>query len=65
MLEFVTSERRDYQPVFDVTVKGLVVFLHSYFTYLYHNTEFTDQSKMTLSADIKYKSNGQLAAVKG
>lgn len=24
MLEFVTAERRDYQPVFDVTVKGLV-----------------------------------------
>ena len=24
MLEFVTAERRDYQPVFDVTVKGLM-----------------------------------------
>ena len=24
MLEFVTAERRDYRPVFDVTVKGLV-----------------------------------------
>lgn len=22
MLDFVTTERRDYQPVFDVTVKG-------------------------------------------
>jgi len=23
MLEFVTAERRDYQPVFDVKVKGM------------------------------------------
>ncbi|KAF8973263.1 hypothetical protein BDZ97DRAFT_1780386 [Flammula alnicola] len=43
MLEFVTSERRDYQPTFDVKV----------------------QTKMTLSADIKYKSNFQQAALKG
>ena len=25
MLEFVKAEKRDYQPVFDVTVKGLVL----------------------------------------
>ncbi|KAF7288661.1 Mechanosensitive ion channel protein [Mycena chlorophos] len=42
MLQFVTSERRDYQPVFDVTV-----------------VDFPDQSKMTLSAVISYKGNGQ------
>jgi len=47
MLDFVTTERRDYQPVFDVTVK-----------------DFPEQSKMTLSADIKYKGNGQQAALK-
>lgn len=47
MLEFVKVERRDYQPVFDVTVK-----------------DFPEQTKMVLSADIKYKSNGQQAAIK-
>jgi small-conductance mechanosensitive channel len=26
MLEFVTRERRDYHPVFDVTIQGLVLF---------------------------------------
>ncbi|KAJ7462327.1 Mechanosensitive ion channel-domain-containing protein [Mycena galericulata] len=47
MLEFVTTERRDFQPVFDVVV-----------------VDFPDQEKMTLQADIKYKSNGQLGAIK-
>jgi len=27
--------------------------------------DFPDQEKMTLSADIKYKSNGQQVALKG
>ncbi|KAF9475543.1 hypothetical protein BDN70DRAFT_813949, partial [Pholiota conissans] len=48
MLAFVESERRDYQPVFEVKVN-----------------DFPEQSKMTLSADIKYKSNFQQAALKG
>jgi len=47
MLQFVTTERRDYQPVFDVVV-----------------VDFPDQGKMTLQADIKYKSNGQQGALK-
>ncbi|KAJ7218050.1 Mechanosensitive ion channel-domain-containing protein [Mycena pura] len=47
MLKFVTTERRDYQPAFDVVV-----------------VDFPDQEKMTLSADIKYKSNGQQGALK-
>jgi len=47
MLEFLAVERRDYQPIFDVTVK-----------------DFPEQSKMTLSADIKYKSNFQQGALK-
>ncbi|KAJ6593918.1 Mechanosensitive ion channel-domain-containing protein [Mycena capillaripes] len=47
MLTFVTTERRDYQPAFDIVV-----------------VDFPDQSKMTLQADIKYKSNGQQGALK-
>ncbi|KAJ7096303.1 Mechanosensitive ion channel-domain-containing protein [Mycena epipterygia] len=47
MLTFVTTERRDYQPVFDVVV-----------------VDFPDQDKMTLQADIKYKSNGQQGALR-
>ncbi|TFK75422.1 hypothetical protein BDN72DRAFT_757999 [Pluteus cervinus] len=47
MLEFVQAERRDYQPVFDVSV-----------------VDFPNQEKMILSADIKYKSNSQMAALK-
>ncbi|KAF7361876.1 Mechanosensitive ion channel protein [Mycena venus] len=47
MLTFVTTERRDYQPAFDVVV-----------------VDFPDQAKMVLSADIKYKSNGQQGALK-
>jgi len=47
MLDFVVTERRDYHPIFDVSVK-----------------DFPDQERMTLSADIKYKSNGQIGALK-
>ncbi|KAF7376162.1 Mechanosensitive ion channel protein [Mycena sanguinolenta] len=47
MLAFVTAERRDYQPAFDVVV-----------------VDFPDQSKMTLSATIPYKGNGQQGALK-
>ncbi|KAJ2925115.1 hypothetical protein H1R20_g11975, partial [Candolleomyces eurysporus] len=42
MLAFVTEERRDYHPSFDVNIK-----------------DFPDQSKMTLSVDIKYKANAK------
>ncbi|TFK54216.1 hypothetical protein OE88DRAFT_1624688 [Heliocybe sulcata] len=47
MLAFVEGERRDYLPVFDVTV-----------------VDIEDQEKMTVQADIKYKSNWQQGAVK-
>ncbi|KAF9012331.1 hypothetical protein BDQ17DRAFT_1232693 [Cyathus striatus] len=47
MLAFIIAERRDFQPVFDVTVK-----------------DFPDQERMTLTADIKYKGNGQQSALK-
>ncbi|KAJ7647318.1 hypothetical protein FB45DRAFT_1100411 [Roridomyces roridus] len=47
MLKFVTDERRDYRPSFDIVVQ-----------------DFADQAKMTLQADINYKSNGQQGALK-
>jgi len=47
MLEFLQSERRDYQPIFDVAV-----------------IDFPEQASMSLSADIKYKSNSQQSAIK-
>lgn len=66
MLEFVKSERRDFQPVFDVTVKGM---LNPYTVRkslnLLYVIDFPEQTKMTLSADIKYKSNAQHAPLRG
>ncbi|KAI0063682.1 hypothetical protein BV25DRAFT_1801709 [Artomyces pyxidatus] len=47
MLEFVTKERRDFLPQFDIIV-----------------VDIPDQEKMTLKADIKYKSNWQQGAIK-
>ncbi|THH00782.1 hypothetical protein EW026_g1806 [Hermanssonia centrifuga] len=47
MLAFLTSERRDYMPSFDVFV-----------------VDIPEQTKMTLKADIKYKSNFQQGALK-
>lgn len=48
MLAFVKSERRDFQPSFDITI-----------------VDFPEQASMTLSADIRYKSNWQQGALKG
>ncbi|KAG9013647.1 hypothetical protein FRB90_005819 [Tulasnella sp. 427] len=47
MLAFVESRRRDFQPVFDISVMDL-----------------PGQEKMVLKADIKYKSNNHLGALK-
>ncbi|KAF8658295.1 hypothetical protein AX16_002066 [Volvariella volvacea WC 439] len=47
MLAFLENERRDYHPMFDVSV-----------------VDFPNQEKMTLTADIKYKSNFQQGALK-
>ncbi|KAG8919442.1 hypothetical protein FRC00_011332 [Tulasnella sp. 408] len=47
MLAFVESRRRDFQPVFDISVLDL-----------------PGQEKMVLKADIKYKSNNHLGALK-
>ncbi|KAF8906527.1 hypothetical protein CPB84DRAFT_1675669, partial [Gymnopilus junonius] len=55
MLEFLKAERRDYQPNFDVKVIGDLTI---------GQLDFPGQTKMALSADIKYKSNSQQAALK-
>jgi len=47
MLGFVQSERRDFQPQFDIVV-----------------VDIPDQEKMTLKAEIMYKSNWQQGALK-
>ncbi|KAH9040170.1 hypothetical protein EDB85DRAFT_2072323 [Lactarius pseudohatsudake] len=47
MLGFVQSERREFQPLFDIVV-----------------VDIPDQEKMTLKAEIMYKSNWQQGALK-
>ncbi|KAF8625434.1 hypothetical protein AX15_005393 [Amanita polypyramis BW_CC] len=47
MLVFLQSEKRDFQPVFDLTVQDL-----------------TDQSKMSITTKIMYKSNWQSDATR-
>ena len=66
MIAFSQQERRDFLPSFDVTVVG--AYASSILgTMLGTNiiTDFPDQSKMTLKADIRYKSNWQHGALKG
>jgi small-conductance mechanosensitive channel len=67
MLAFVESERRDYQPIFDVKVNGKYLRALNHFMSpdSLRSADFPEQSKMTLSADIKYKSNFQQAALRG
>lgn len=68
MLDFVKTERRDYQPAFDVAVKGNIPTtcpITRVINLCRKSTDFPDQEKMTLTADIKYKSNGQQGALKG
>ncbi|KAI0305411.1 hypothetical protein B0F90DRAFT_1808688 [Multifurca ochricompacta] len=48
MLGFVQGERRDFQPLFDISV-----------------VDIPDQEKMTLKAEIMYKSNWQHGSLKG
>ncbi|KAI0081214.1 hypothetical protein K474DRAFT_1588143 [Panus rudis PR-1116 ss-1] len=47
MVAFLKAERRDYQPIFDVSI-----------------VDIPEQEKMTLRADIKYKSNWQQGALR-
>jgi hypothetical protein len=68
MITFLKSERRDFYPSFDVTVAGKSVCLRSQSFGMLMIAAFediSDQSKMTLRSDIKYKSNWQQAALKG
>jgi hypothetical protein len=68
MLSFVKTERRDYQPVFDVTVKGLLtepLYLSRVTCRLMMSADFPDQEKMVLTADVKFKGTGQHNALKG
>lgn len=68
MLEFVKTERRDYQPVFDVAVNGslndLFYLVEQVANDLRFLADFPDQEKMVLTADIKYKGNGRQGALK-
>jgi hypothetical protein len=65
MLDFVKTERRDYQPVFDVTVKGLPTESFYLTCHLTMSADFPDQEKMVLTADVKFKGTGQHNALKG
>lgn len=67
MLGFVQMERRDFQPAFDITVVGMC---QNQGCEVISNTglaskDIPDQDKMTLQADIMYKSNWQQGSLKG
>ena len=63
MLAYLDSERRDYQPAFDVVVVGELITCITQ-TWLHTRLDIPDQTKMTLKVDIKYKSNWQQGALK-
>jgi small-conductance mechanosensitive channel len=66
MLEFLKGEGRDFEPVFDVEVISTSFRLNYQPTFLSMLLiDISDQSKMTLSTDIKYRSNIQHDALKG
>ena len=65
MIAFLENERRDFLPSFDVSVVGA----HPSSPFALNlepdvPLDFPDQTKMTLKADIKYKSNWQHGALK-
>ncbi|KAG8747159.1 hypothetical protein FRC10_002208 [Ceratobasidium sp. 414] len=64
MLSFVQSQGRDYLPIFDVVVSGIVPILHKYMRSFIVFVDIPDQAKMTLKAEILYKSNWQQGALK-
>lgn len=64
MLSFVQSQRRDYQPTFDVVVFGAPIYNWTGLRLLTVFADIPDQEKMTLKADILYKSNWQQGALK-
>ena len=70
MLQFVGENGRDYQPSFDIVVSGkppscffspIRVLAEA----LRRRPDIPEQTKMTLSAGIQYKSNWQQGAIKG
>lgn len=64
MLTFLKAERRDYQPVFDVCVMSkLYPLCYTLHLFSFH-ADIPGQEKMTLHADIKYKSNWQQSTLK-
>ena len=64
MLNFVQLERRDFQPSFDIVVVGMYQCqLRGAGSHLV-TEDIPDQEKMTLQADIMYKSNWQQGALK-
>ena len=68
MLGFVQSERRDYQPLFDIVVLGTCQdrsITDSIYNVVLVAKDIPDQEKMTLKAEIMYKSNWQQGALKG
>ncbi len=66
MLAFVDSHRRDFQPSFDVTVKGMEHKLNGDGkSDRSQSADIPDQEKMTLGATIKYKSNNHISGLKG
>lgn len=65
MLAYLDSERRDYQPAFDIVVVGEFIWLCTHDTPFYTSIDIPEQAKMTLKVDIKYKSNWQQGALKG
>lgn len=64
MLDFVKLHNRDYLPVFDVVVIGSLCTFVWAADYIHWFLDIPEQSKMTLSADIKYKGNWQHSSLK-
>lgn len=64
MLSFVQMERRDFQPSFDVIVVGMCQWHSPGAGSNLATKDIPDQEKMTLQADIMYKSNWQQGALK-
>lgn len=65
MLAFLQENSRDYQVAFDVAIVGKKPSILSLSACLACHPDFPEQEKMTLSVDIKYKSNAQQGALKG
>ena len=65
MLDFVTVERRDFLPQFDIVIVGKKRIFSGPHSSLSYSIDIPGQEKMTLTADIMYKSNWQQGAITG